>query len=94
MEPKQEKEEGYQFTWLDKKKAMLAANAPITATLRPVEADSVGKDDTPGGFNSENLYIEGDNLEVLKLLQETYLGKVKMIYIEIKTRYLIQFNVA
>lgn len=61
---------------------MLAANAPITATLRPVVADSVGKDGTPGGFDSENLYIEGDNLEVLKLLQETYLGKIKMIYID------------
>lgn len=76
------REERYQFTWPDKKKAMLAANAPITATLRPVAADSVGKDGTPGGFDSENLYIEGDNLEVLKLLQETYLGRVKMIYID------------
>ena len=76
------REERYQFTWPDKKKAMLAANAPITETLRPVVADSVGKDGTPGGFDSENLYIEGDNLEVLKLLQETYLGKVKMIYID------------
>ena len=76
------REERYQFTWPDKKKAMLAANAPITATLRPVVADSVGKDGTPSGFDSENLYIEGDNLEVLKLLQETYLGKVKMIYID------------
>lgn len=76
------REERYQFTWPDKKKAMLAANAPITATLRPVVADSVGKDGTPGCFDSENLYIEGDNLEVLKLLQETYLGKVKMIYID------------
>ena len=76
------REERYQFTWPYKKKAMLAANAPITATLRPVVADSVGKDGTPGGFDSENLYIEGDNLEVLKLLQETYLGKVKMIYID------------
>lgn len=76
------REERYQFTWPDKKKAMLAANAPITATLRPVVADSVGKDGTPGGFDSENLYIEGDNLEVLKLLQETYLGKIKMIYID------------
>lgn len=75
-------QERYQFTWPDKRKAMLAANAPITATLRPVIADSVGKDGTPGGFDSENLYIEGDNLEVLKLLQETYLGKVKMIYID------------
>lgn len=76
------REERYQFTWPDKKKAMLAANAPITATLRPVVADSFGKDGTPGGFDSENLYIEGDNLEVLKLLQETYLGKVRMIYID------------
>ena len=76
------REERYQFTWPDKKKAMLAASAPITATLRPIKADSVGKDGTPGNFESENLYIEGDNLEVLKLLQETYLGKVKMIYID------------
>ena len=76
------REERYQFTWPDKKKAMLAANAPITATLRPVVTDSVGRDGTPSGFDSENLYIEGDNLEVLKLLQETYLGKVKMIYID------------
>ena len=70
------REERYQFTWPDKKKAMLAANAPISATLRPVREDSVDFDTT------ENLYIEGDNLEVLKLLQETYLGKIKMIYIE------------
>ena len=83
------REERYQFTWPDKKKAMLAANAPITATLRPVVADSFGKDGTPGGFDSENLYIEGDNLEVLKLLQETYLGKVKMIYIVILTPILM-----
>ena len=76
------REERYQFTWPDKKKAMLAANAPITATLRPIQSDSVGKDGTPGIFDSENLYIEGDNLEVLKLLQETYLGKIKMIYID------------
>lgn len=76
------REERYQFTWPDKKKAILAANEPITATLRPVAADSVGRDGTPGGFDSENLYIEGDNLDVLKLLQETYLGKVKMIYID------------
>ena len=76
------RDERYQFTWPDKKKAMLAANAPIAATLRPIRADSVGKEGTPGGFDSENLYIEGDNLDVLKLLQETYLGKVKMIYID------------
>ena len=76
------REERYQFTWPDKKKAMLAANAPISAPLRPIKADSVGKDGTPGGWDSENLYIEGDNLDVLKLLRETYLGKVKMIYID------------
>ena len=76
------REERYQFTWPDKRKAMLAANAPISATLRPIMADSVGKDGTPGNFDSENLYIEGDNLEVLKLLLETYLGKIKMIYID------------
>lgn len=76
------REERYQFTWPDKKKAMLAANAPIAATLRPVRGDSVGRDGTPGGWDSENLYIEGDNLDVLKLLQETYLGKVKIIYID------------
>lgn len=76
------REERYQFTWPDKKKAVLAANAPIAATLRPIREDSVGKDGTPGGFDSENLYIEGDNLDVLKLLQETYLGKIKMIYID------------
>ena len=70
------REERYQFTWPDKKKAMLAANAPIPATLRPVREESVDFDAT------ENLYIEGDNLEVLKLLQETYLGKIKMIYID------------
>lgn len=76
------REERYQFTWPDKKKAILAANAPINAALRPIVADSVAKNGTPGGFDSENLYIEGDNLEVLKLLRETYLGKVKMIYID------------
>ena len=77
------REERYQFTWPDKRKAVLAANASTNNALRPVRADSVGKDGTPGGWDSENLYIEGDNLEVLKLLRETYLGKVKMIYIEI-----------
>ena len=76
------KEERYQFTWPDKKKSILLANAPIAKTLRPCREESVGKDGTPGGFDSENLYIEGDNLEVLKLLQETYLGKIKMIYID------------
>ncbi|WP_174798072.1 site-specific DNA-methyltransferase [Gilliamella sp. ESL0232] len=70
------REERYQFTWPDKKKSILLANAPIAKTLRPCREESVDFDDT------ENLYIEGDNLEVLKLLQETYLGKVKMIYID------------
>lgn len=70
------KEERYQFTWPDKKKSVLLANAPINKTLRPCREESVNFDTT------ENLYIEGDNLEVLKLLQETYLGKIKMIYID------------
>ena len=76
------KDERYQFTWPDKKKSVLLANAPISKTLRPCPEESVSKNGTPGGFDSKNLYIEGDNLEVLKLLQETYLGKVKMIYID------------
>ena len=76
------REERYQFTWPDKKKAILAANAPVPATLRPVVEESVGRGGAAGGFDSENLYIEGDNLEALKLLRETYLGKVKMIYID------------
>lgn len=84
------REERYQFTWPDKKKSVLLANAPIAKTLRPCREESAGKDGTPGGFDSENLYIEGDNLEVLKLLQETYLGKIKMIYIEIILPSLIQ----
>ena len=76
------REERYAFTWPDKRQAILAANAPIAMTLRPVVEDSVGRDGTAGAFDSENLYIEGNNLDVLKLLQETYLGKVKMIYID------------
>ena len=87
-------EERYQFTWPDKKKSVLLANAPINKTLRPVRedetvptgADSEGKPYCSSGSvnfdTTENLYIEGDNLEVLKLLQETYLGKIKMIYID------------
>ncbi|MDR3110983.1 MAG: site-specific DNA-methyltransferase [Planctomycetaceae bacterium] len=70
------KEERYQFTWPDKKKSVLIANAPIAATLRPCRKESVDFD------NTENLYIEGDNLDVLKLLRETYLNRVKMIYID------------
>ena len=87
-------EERYQFTWPDKKKSVLLANAPINKTLRPVRedetvptgADSEGKPYCSSGSvdfdTTENLYIEGDNLEVLKLLQETYLGKIKLIYID------------
>lgn len=70
------RDERYQFTWPDKRQAILAANAPLSKTLRPAREESVNFDET------ENLYIEGDNLEVLKLLQETYLGKIKMIYID------------
>lgn len=68
--------EAYQFTWVGKKAAIVEANKPIRKTLRPCKADSVNWDTT------ENLYIEGDNLEVLKLLQESYLGAIKMIYID------------
>lgn len=71
-----EGEERYQFTWPDKRKAIREANVRTTSTLRPCRAESVDFDTT------ENLYIEGDNLEVLKVLRETYLGKVKMIYID------------
>lgn len=69
-------DEAYEFTWVGKKAAIVEANKPIRKTLRPCKAESVDWDTT------ENLYIEGDNLEVLKLLQESYLGKVKMIYID------------
>lgn len=68
--------ERYQLTWPGKKEAILTANTPIDKTLRPIKEDSVDWD------NTQNLYIEGDNLEVLKLLQESYLNKVKMIYID------------
>ena len=71
-----ERAERYQFTWSDKSKAILLANSPINATLRPCREDSVDFD------NTQNLYIEGDNLDVLKCLKETYLHKVKMIYID------------
>ena len=83
-----EGDEAYEFTWVGKKAAIVEANKPIRKTLRPCPEESVDWN------NTENLYIEGDNLEVLKLLQESYLGAVKMIYIEIKTRYLIQKNAA
>ena len=68
--------ERYQFTWPDKRKSILLANSPIAKTLRPCKEESVDFE------NTDNLYIEGDNLDALKLLQETYLGKVKMIYID------------
>ena len=71
-----EGDEAYEFTWVGKKAAIVEANKPIRKTLRPCPEESVDWDTT------ENLYIEGDNLEVLKLLQESYLGKVKMIYID------------
>jgi adenine-specific DNA-methyltransferase len=74
--------ERYQFTWPDKRAVNHLANQPTTMTLRPCKEESVGKDGTPGAFDSENLYVEGDNLDVLKVLRETYLGKVKMIYID------------
>ena len=79
-------DEAYEFTWVGKKAAIVEANKPIRKTLRPCVEESKDWDTT------ENLYIEGDNLEVLKLLQESYLGKVKMIYIDIKTPRLIQLN--
>ncbi len=97
-------DEAYEFTWVGKKAAIVEANKPIRKTLRPVkdnETTPTGSDSegnpycSSAGVNwnaTENLYIEGDNLEVLKLLQESYLSKVKMIYIEIKTVRLIQRN--
>ena len=69
-------EERYQFTWPDKRAAVRLANTPTTMTLRPYRKESVDFD------NTQNLYIEGDNLDVLKVLRETYLGKIKMIYID------------
>ena len=87
-------EERYQFTWPDKRNAMVLANAPTTDTLRPVredETEATGIDSSGKPYcstgsvdfdNTQNLYIEGDNLQVLKLLRENYLGKVKMIYID------------
>ena len=71
-----EGDEAYEFTWVGKKASIVEANKPIRKTLRPCKEESVNWDTT------ENLYIEGDNLEVLKLLQESYLGKIKMIYID------------
>ena len=79
-------DEAYEFTWVGKKAAIVEANKPIRKTLRPCKEESVDFDTT------ENLYIEGDNLDVLKLLRETYLNRVKMIYIDIIIQKLIQFN--
>jgi adenine-specific DNA-methyltransferase len=75
-------QERYQFTWPDKKKSVVLANATIAKTLRLQPQKSVGRDGTPGAIDSENIYIEGDNLDALKLLQETYLGMIKVIYID------------
>ena len=71
-----EGDEAYEFTWVGKKASIVEANKPIRKTLRPCPEESVGWD------NTENLYIEGDNLEVLKLLQESYLGQLSVIYID------------
>lgn len=74
--------ERYQFTWPDKKKSVVLSNQPINKTLRLERKKSVGRDGSPESIDTENIYIEGDNLDALKLLQETYLGKIKMIYID------------
>ena len=97
-------DESYEFTWVGKRSAIAEAGRPIRKTLRPVvikETTPTGTDSTGTPYISsgsrdwdttENLYFEGDNLEVLKLLQESYLGKIKMIYIERIIQKLIQFN--
>jgi len=79
-------EEAFEFSWVGKKASVVEANKPIRKTLRPITAESINWNTT------QNLYIEGDNLDVLKLLQESYLGKVKLIYIDIILQSLIQFN--
>lgn len=76
------KEDRYQFTWPDKKKAILLANEPISKTLRLDRNKSMGRDGLTTGIDSKNIYIEGDNFEAIKLLQETYLGKIDLIYID------------
>ena len=76
------REERYQFTWPDKRKAIILANKPTSDTLRIIRDKSVGRDGTAGVIDSGNIYIEGDNLQALKLLRETYLGKIKLIYID------------
>ena len=79
------KDEAYEFTWVGKRASIAEAGRPIRKTLRPCVEESKNWDST------ENLYIEGDNLDVLKLLQKSYAGKVKMIYIEMKIARLIQY---
>lgn len=74
--------EKYKFEWKGKAECLRLAQKRSTGTLRPCESESAGKDGTPGKFDSDNLYIEGDNLEVLKLLQTAYYRRVKMIYID------------
>jgi len=78
----EERQEYYKFTWNGKEAARAFARVPSMGTLRPCEAESSGRDGTPGKFDSDNLYIEGDNLEVLKLLQGAYHKRIKMIYID------------
>lgn len=75
-------QERYQFTWPDKRQAVALANAPVAKTLRLERSQSVGRDGVRGSVDTENIYIEGDNLDALKLLRETYLSKIKMIYID------------
>ncbi|MBQ7560643.1 MAG: site-specific DNA-methyltransferase [Synergistaceae bacterium] len=74
--------QSYSFTWPDKNLIMSQAAQPTTKTLRPIREKSSGKDSTPGNFDSENIYIEGDNLDALKILRETYLRQIKLIYID------------
>lgn len=76
------REERYQFSWPEKNKSVVLANQPTTKTFRLLRDKSIGKNGIKGNIDTENIYIEGDNLESLKLLRETYLGKVKMIYID------------
>ncbi|WP_253197172.1 hypothetical protein [Clostridium algidicarnis] len=82
----EDKEERYNFSWHGKSQAIRMAQTPSRGTLRPCKEESKNWDTT------ENLYIEGDNLEVLKLLQKSYQNKVKMIYIDVITTKMIQFN--
>ena len=76
------RQQRYQFTWPDKNKAIVLGNTPTTKTLRLDREKSVGRDGTKRSIDTENIYIEGDNLDALKILRDTYLGKVKMIYID------------